>query len=112
MRSTVRQLFYDQTAYELRAISTHPLVQGIGSAMHVATIHLATAMQHGRIFLWAPSTVETPIPEDRQWWQLVLNPRYQHKNDKVRSSVTAPTFSSVGHTHTSCLLNGYMECNA
>jgi hypothetical protein len=64
---------------------TNHISQGLGSALHVATIHLATAMQHDRIFLWAPNTKRTPIPEDRNWWRPFVQADAQWLNDNVRS---------------------------
>ena len=58
--------------------------------MHTATIHLARAMQHNRIFLWAPNTIRTPIPEDRKWWQQVHPPTLGY-NSNVRSANRVPT---------------------
>ena len=63
---------------------TVTLTQGLGSSMHLATVHLATAMQHDRVFLWAPNTNRTPILEDRKWWRPFIDPHLQHYNEIVR----------------------------
>ena len=61
--------------------------QGLGSAMHTATIHLAVAMQHNRIFLWAPDTSETPIAEERMWWRETVDAKHQFQNNNVRCAL-------------------------
>ncbi len=71
------------------------LAQGLGSAMHLATVHLATAMQHDRVFLWAPSTNRMPIPEDRKWWRPFIDPHLQHMNENVRSRLCCDDLSRV-----------------
>ena len=53
--------------------------------MHLATIYLATAMQHNRIFLWAPNTNRTPILEERKWWRPFIAAHLQHFNEIVRT---------------------------
>ena len=58
--------------------------QGLGSAMHTATVHLAVAMQHNRIFLWAPDTSKTPIAEERMWWRETVDAHHRPMNDNVR----------------------------
>ena len=58
-------------------------LQGFGSFLHTATIHLAVAMQHGRLFLWLPVRAR-PVPEDRQWWT------GSRLNDHVRVGVQFP----------------------
>ena len=71
------------------------LRQGIGSTMHLATIHLATAMQYDRILLWAPNMTRTPIPEDSKWWERFSDPDLQTKWDAVRLCLGLPRGLSV-----------------
>ena len=61
--------------------------QGFGSVLHTATIHLAVAMQHGRLFLWLP-TRHRPVPEDRQWWKEHVHVNDARLNDMVCSALT------------------------
>lgn len=51
--------------------------------LHTATIHLAVALQHGRLFLWLPAR-DRPLPEDRQWWKEHVHANDARLNDMVR----------------------------